>query len=207
MMQAGRLVRRRSRYHGERRKVAGLFTTDRIDYGRKAARGVYESQFSVHVELPDLDASGRPIYSQEVRRTGRRDRRSAERAREAQIAEPPVDRKRGIRADVALVVLAVMLATLGTAWLIDRSSMSATSKKISELQARIVRTQDLITDKEEEYSAAAASVDVGYAAIDLGMISTKGSSKIYLYAPEEAVMGPVEVTGGTMTQFATISGD
>lgn len=209
MLWIKRVVNRRSKLrHEEKHSLAfGLIHSDRFGFGAVADRGLYDRGITLRNELPDLDCRGNAIYSVPMEHTTRVDRLRRQREEAAQRVAPLASRD-GVRASLFLTVASVLFLVLGMWWLMNMASTSSTYKNISELQARIEAADADLAVLSEEYAAAVKSVDVPYGAVSLGMMPTRNSNKIYLYAPEEALNGPMEVVTGLRTnQLATITGD
>lgn len=196
------IPRRRARLSGEERKLMGVFPVQHFDFGAQASRNLYGDGIRLKYDLPDLDAHGVACYNVPLEHSTRRERLMQRRA------EENVRPEGGLHAATAALALLTVAVLLGGVWLVNRAAMTASGKHVSALQVSIDDIRSELTDLEEEYTTAAAGVDVGYEAVSLGMISTKGSARIYLHAPEDAVLGPMEYNGGVRTsQLAAITGD
>lgn len=114
----------------------------------------------------------------------------------------------GMRGTAALMALMMLVCVLGAACLVDYSQVLEAGKRVSRIQDRIDAISLRNEELETELALSAAEVNVSYEAVQLGMISARGVSVIYLTAPENANMIPsASVSGLTGEYLATILGD
>lgn len=183
------------------------------DWGRVSARNIRAERMTSSVPLPFMDDQGaQSVYDARTMGVSRSRTRRTDRYRPAVGSQdtgriPPFSRD-GISGVTACVVLVALAFTLGTACLVNRSHVIETSKRVQTMERRIEEINLANEELETELAARAASVNVGYEAAQMGMISSKGVNVVYLSAPEAANM---TLTGGgsslTGEHLATILGD
>lgn len=208
MLPTGRKNQRKSNMWGDQHTVLRFFRLRGHDYGNVASRNLRDKGFHIRYDLPDLDAYGRRVGAEPQRHTARQDRLAKRRREQRELVVPAISRD-GMRLSTAITCAVVMAVLLGGISLWDYAARVGTCNKlIAENQVKLEDARAQVTDLEEELAVAKADINVGYRAVGLGMISTKSTSKIRLYAPEDAVMGAPETNNGLRTsQLAAITGD
>ena len=156
-------------------------------YGRESVPDPAGRQgaMSFGIELPQLAPDMSPIYREIPRRETRSSRMADERRRIAE-REAPLYCRDGVRASAALMAVVVLALVLTLAWSVDRREYRAAHRRCVQLEARIDDVDRRFVSLQQEYETRAANIDIGYEAVDLGMISSKGAVKIPLYTPENA---------------------
>ena len=190
MMTVQRTLRRRSRLVG----VSGSGVSRRVggfSYGQVAEQNLRGERISFGIDLPDMSPDMKPIYYAPERRTERQDRLMARRAWEKEREVPCVSRS-GLRGSVAVALCGLLLFVFLVAWANDRGTVRATARRVRTLETRIAAVENKCAELQEQYDLAAAGLDVGYRAVDLGLISAKGVPMIQLYAPENAWTKPFD---------------
>ncbi|MBQ8312472.1 MAG: hypothetical protein IJX84_04625 [Clostridia bacterium] len=203
MLLIPRVFKRKARFVGEGFKPG--------DYGKVAARNIRSERMTSSVELPFMeDASVFDANTMGVeRRRNRRSDRHHEAVGRHDTGRAPAVGHEGMSGTAACVALVCLIAVLGVTFLVGRSNVIEAGKKANELQQRIEEIGLMNEGLETQLAVSASEVNVGYEAVQMGMISAKGVDVIYLNAPEAANM---KLTGGTTAALngeylATILGD
>ena len=160
-----------------------------FDYGAVADGRMRGSRVNVDFDLPELSADWQPVYHRAAKRTTRVDRNQARQAYEKERTVALVS-SGGMQGKLFLTLFAVILVLIGTVLSADARDIREASARINSIERRIADVDRQREALREQYEQKAASVDVGYAAVDLGMISSKGVSMVMLYAPDNAMMAP-----------------
>ncbi len=179
--------RKRSRLVSDALRRFGKKET--LDYGAVADANLRGSRMNVSFDLPDLTADWTPVYHVAERRTTRVDRSQARAAYEKERTVALVGRG-GMQGRLFLILTACILTLIFIVVGANAGDIRAASRRIKSIESRIADVDRQCDALREQYDAKAASVDVGYRAVDLGMISSKGVSMVMLYAPDDAVMTP-----------------
>lgn len=162
------------------------------------------------VDLPFMDAEH--IYDASTMGTARHRKRRSDKYRPAVGAHDtgrvPAVGHEGMSCPAACAALACLIAVLGVACLVGRSQVIEVGKKANELQKRIEDVTLSNESLETQLAISASEVNVGYEAVQMGMISAKGVDVIYLTGPDDAIL-KLAGTGTSMTSeyLATILGD
>lgn len=202
MLLIPRVFKRKARFVGEGFKPG--------DYGKVVARNIRSERMTSSVDLPFMEDAS--IYDAktmgvERRRTRRSDKYHPAIGSHDTGRNRPVSRD-GLSGTAACVALVCLISLLGIACLVNRSNVIETSKRISTLESRISEITLVNEGLETQLAVSASEVNVGYEAVQLGMISAKGVDVIYLSAPEAANMSNPNTTASlTSEHLATILGD
>lgn len=202
MLLVPRVFKRRARYVGEGIKPGS--------YGKVSARNIRSERMTSSVELPFMD--GDAIYDASTmgvqrRRSRRTDRYVPAVGKHDTGRVPPVGRE-GLSGPAACVALVCLIAVLGTICLVGRSNVIEAGKKAASLESRIEEIGLKNESLEKELALSASEVNVGYEAVQMGMISAKGVDVIYLRAPEAANMQLDAAQNKLSAEYlATILGD
>lgn len=202
MLLIPRVFKRKARFVGEGFKPG--------DYGKVAARNIRSERMTSSVSLPFMEDA--TVYDANTMGVERRRVRRSDKYHPAIGSHDtgrirPVSRD-GLSGAAACVALVCLISLLGVACLVDRSNVIETSKRISSMESRIEEITLINEGMETQLAVSASEVNVGYEAVQLGMISAKGVDVIYLSAPESANMTIANVTTAlTSEHLATILGD
>lgn len=202
MLLIPRVFKRKARFVGQG-FVAG-------DYGKVSARNIRSERMTSSVSLPFMEDDA--IYDANTMGVERRRNRRSDKYHPAVGTHdtgriPPVSRD-GLSGPAACVALVCLISLLGIACLVDRSNVIEAGKRVSTMETRIEEMGLINEGLETQLAVSASEVNVGYEAVQLGMISAKGVDVIYLSAPEAANMTIANVDN-TLTgeRLATILGD
>lgn len=200
-----RVFKRKARFVGEGFKPG--------DYGKVSVRNIRSERMTSSVSLPFMDdAPTSSIYDANTMGVERRRQRRSDKYHPAVGSHDtgrirPVSRD-GLSGPAACVALVCLIAVLGIACLVDRSHVIEASKHISDMESRIEEIGLINEGLETQLAVSASEVNVGYEAVQLGMISAKGVDVIYLSAPESANMTLANTDSAlTSEHLATILGD
>lgn len=202
MMLIPRVFKRKARFVGEGFKPG--------DYGKVAARNIRSERMTSSVELPFMNAEG--IFDANTMGVERRRNRRSDRHHNAvgrhDTGRVPAVGHEGMSGPAACAALVCLIAVLGVIFLVGRSNVIEVGKKANELQQRIEEIGLINEGLETQLAVSASEVNVGYEAVQMGMISAKGVDVIYLSGPEAAEI-KFAGKGTTMTSeyLATILGD
>lgn len=202
MLLIPRVFKRKARFVGEGFKPG--------DYGKVSARNIRSERMTSSVDLPFMDADA--IYDANTMGVERRRNRRSDRHHEAvgrhDTGRVPAVGHEGMSGPAACVALVCLIAVLGVVCLVGRSNVIEAGKKANDLQRRIEEIGLINEGLETQLAVSASEVNVGYEAVQMGMISAKGVDVIYLSAPESANM-KLAGSGTSMTSeyLATILGD
>lgn len=182
-------------------------------YGRVSPRNIRAERMTSSVSLPFMEEQGaQSVYDASTMGVMRERRYRADRYRPALGRQdtgriPPFSRD-GVSGVTACVLLVALFFTLGIACLVNRSHVIEASKRVRAMEQRIEEITLANENLETELATRAASVNVGYEAAQMGMISSKGVNVVYLRAPEAANM-TLAGSAGYLTgeHLATILGD
>lgn len=175
-----------------------------FNFGHIISRSQDEVRFNGTENMPELDANFRPVRRGDAEAGARQARLEVMDADKL----PLYGKKTGIRVDVLLIAVLVLVVTLYGGWLLDHSRIDGLSKDLSAIDRSIKMTANEIVVMDEQYNQAVADIDmVRYAVEKLGMISTGGANRVMLVVPADVVEGPVTAVDGVTTQFATIQGN
>lgn len=185
------------------------------DYGKVSVRNIRAERMtgSVPQLFMDEDTGMPPVYGPGT--MGASPRRRVQRSDRYRPAVGSHDTGRvraisrdGIKGTTACVLLVCVLFSLGVACLVDRSHVIEAAKRVSTMESRIEELNRVNEELETQLAASASEVNVGYEAVQLGMISAKGVDVIYLSAPDAANI-TLAGSGSAMTgeRLATILGD
>ncbi|MBQ7865350.1 MAG: hypothetical protein IJ350_03195 [Clostridia bacterium] len=203
MLLIPRVFKRKARFVGEGFKPG--------DYGKVAARNIRSERMTSSVELPFMEDTS--VFDANTMGVERRRNRRSDRHHEAvgrnDTGRAPAVGHEGMSGTAACVALVCLIAVLGVTFLVGRSNVIEAGKKANELQQRIEEISLMNEGIETQLAVSASEVNVGYEAVQMGMISAKGVDVIYLNAPEAANM---QLTGGATAALngeylATILGD
>lgn len=202
MLLIPRIFKRKARFVGEGFKPG--------DYGKVATRNLRSQRMTSSVELPFMDAEA--IYDASTMGVSHR------RSRRSDKYHPPVGAydtgrapavgREGLTASAACLTLVCLFSLLGIIFLVGRSNVIEAGKKADDIQRRIDEVILVNEGLETQLALTASEINVGYEAVQMGMISAKGVDVIYLNGPEAAEL---ELTGSgtamTSEYLATILGD
>jgi len=205
MLPLHRLFRRKARFVGEGFKPG--------DYGKVVTRNIRAERMTSSVSLPFMeDAYGASVYSADTMGVSRRKTRRSDKYQPAVSSHdtgriPAVGRE-GLSGAAACVAIVTLICVLGVACLVDRSHVIEAAKRVSILESRIEEMNRTNAELETEVAMTASGLNVGYEAVQMGMISAKGVDVIYLSAPEAANMTIANVNNAMTGEYlATILGD
>ena len=182
------LTRRRSRLVSKK-QIFGTSRPALYDYGNISAQNLRSARMSVSVALPQLTADMRPDY-QDDRRHRARQTRLEERQAAARADSRAVMNRKGIRAVWALLALGLLAVLLLAAWIPGRLQANEYQRRVMRLQAQISDLDENCLALQREYESRVAELNIGYQAVEIGMISGKGVKPVDLYVPEGAVLEP-----------------
>ncbi len=197
-----RVFKRRARYVNSQHK--------RGNYGKVSPQAKRGERLSSSVDLPFMDAES--VYDASTMGTGRQRVRRSDKYRPAigthDTGRVPAVGHEGMSGPAACAALMCLIAVLGIACLVGRSGVIEAGKKANDLQKRIEDVTLSNEGLETQLAISASEVNVGYEAVQLGMISAKGVDIIYLSGPDDAVLR-LAGTAASMTSeyLATILGD
>lgn len=180
------------------------------NYIKPAPRALRYERMTSSVDLPFMDEES--IYDASTMGTCRQRTRRSDKYRPAvgthDTGRAPAVGHEGMSGPAACVALACLVVVLGVACLVGRSEVIEAGKKANGLQKRIEDVTLSNESLETQLAISASEVNVGYEAVQLGMISAKGVDVIYLSGPDDAVL-KLAGTGTSMTSeyLATILGD
>lgn len=202
MLLVPRVFKRKARFVGEGFRLG--------DYGKAAPRVLRGERMTSSVELPFMDAEY--VFDASTMGAVPQRRRRSDRYRPAvsnyETGRAPAVGHEGLNGSAACVTLVSLIAVLGIVFLVGRSNVIEAGKKANDLQRCIEEITLVNEDLETQLAITASEVNVGYEAVQLGMISAKGVDVIYLSGPTGADL-KLAGTGATMTgeYLATILGD
>lgn len=201
MMLIPRVFKRKARFVGEGFKPG--------DYGKVAARNIRSERMTSSVELPFMNAEG--IYDANTMGVERRRSRRSDKYHNAvgryDTGRAPAVGHEGMSGPAACAALVCLIAVLGVIFLVGRSNVIEVGKKANELQQRIEEIGLINEGLETQLAVRASEVNVGYEAVQMGMISAKGVDVIYLSGPEAQIQIAGKGTSMTSEYLATILGD
>lgn len=172
-------------------------------FGYVQDNSVRRERMTLQADLPGRGGNMRPeaMAAPRVRRTELQAQEEERIRREA----VPMFSRQGVRASTAMVLLVVVSLTLLALWSGNRSQVRAAQARISLIERRITSvTQDCFT-VEERCREAAAKIDVGYQAVNQGMISAKGARKVYLTIPSNVISTPFSATVAQQEELVAAS--
>lgn len=163
------------------------------DYGKVSARNIRAERMTSSVSLPfmDEDPCTPPAYGAGTmgvsprRRVQRSDRYQPAVGSHDTGCVPAISRD-GVSGSMACVLLVCLIFSLGVAYLVGRSQVIEAGKRVSSMESRIEDITQMNEELETQLAASASEVNVGYEAVQLGMISARGVDVIYLNAPDDA---------------------
>ncbi|MBP3637860.1 MAG: hypothetical protein J6K13_09940 [Clostridia bacterium] len=202
MLLVPRVFKRKARFVGEGFKPG--------DYGKVSARNIRSERMTSSVQLPFMEEAS--IYDANTMGVERRRQRRSDKYHPAVGNYDtgrvfPVSRD-GISGPAACLALVCIIVILGVACLVDRSHVIEVSKQVSAMESRIEEIGLVNEGLETQLAVSASEVNVGYEAVQMGMISAKGVDVIYLSAPESAYMTWPNATATLTSEYlATILGD
>lgn len=156
-------------------------------YGYVESSHLNRQRMSVRGELPEVADDMQPVYRRTAYRTTRQDRLAMERAEENRRVASAMDID-GVRASIALAVAAVLLVVLLICWTTNTGRLTAVQNRIDQLSSRIAAMDIEYNEGKAAYEQKVASVDVGYAAVSQGLISSVDAQSVKLYVPADAVI-------------------
>lgn len=201
MLLVPRVFKRKARFVGEGFRLG--------DYGKAAPRVLRGERMTSSVELPFMDAEH--VFDVSTMGVTPRRRRS-DKYRPAvsnyETGRAPAVGNEGMSGSAACAALVSLITVLGIVFLVGRSNVIEAGKKANELQRRIEEMTLINEGLETQLAMTASEVNVGYEAVQLGMISAKGVDVIYISGPEQADL-KLAGSGTAMTgeYLATILGD
>lgn len=183
------------------------------DYGRVAARNIRAERMTSSVELPFMDdMPSASVY--DARTMGVEKKR---RQRRSEIYHPAVGThdtgriravsRDGVNGITACVALVCLFCLLGVACLVDRSNVVEAGKRVAAMEASIEEIELVNEGLGQKLADSSSEIVVGYEAVQLGMIHSRGVDVIYLNAPESAVLTMPNSNGMGTEYLATILGD
>lgn len=202
MLLIPRVFKRKARFVGEGFRLG--------DYGKAAPRVLRGERMTSSVELPFMDAEH--VFDASTMGTAPRRCRRSDKYHPAvsnyETGRAPVVGHEGMSGSAACATLVGLIAVLGIVFLVGRSNVIEVGKKANDLQRRIEEITLVNEGLETQLAVTASEVNVGYEAVQLGMISAKGVDVIYLNGPTGADL-KLAGSGTTMTgeYLATILGD
>lgn len=199
-----RVFKRKARFVGEGFKPG--------DYGKVAARNIRAERMTSSVSVPFMEDPCGAVYSADTMGVERRKVRRSDKYKPAigthDMGRIPAVGREGLSGPAACVVIVSLICILGVACLVDRSHVIEAAKRVSILESRIEEMNRTNADLETEVAVTASGLNVGYEAVQMGMISAKGVDVIYLNAPERANMTLANASNAITGEYlATILGD
>ncbi len=162
-------------------------------FGYVSDRDLNRSRMTFGVELPDFDADMNPVFGGREAHSERRRRLDDERTATEESYAEPVSRD-GLRGTIALGAMLLLVIALFGIWFSNRAPYRATMRRIAGINGRLSKIEEEYAYQERNYLRDAESFDVGYRAVDQGMISAKGYNKVEITVPQNAVLTPYEAT-------------
>lgn len=202
MLPIPRIFKRRARFVGQ-----GFRTGN---YAKPAPRALRCERMTSSVDLPFMEPES--IFDASTMGTARQHARRSDRYRPAvsthDTGRVPAVGHEGMSGPAACAALMCLIAVLGIACLVGRSGVIEAGKKANDLQKRIEDVTLSNESLETQLAISASEVNVGYEAVQLGMISAKGVDVIYLSGPDDAVLKLAGSTTSITSEYlATILGD
>lgn len=203
MLLIPRVFKRRARFLGKGFRPG--------DYGKVAPRALRGERMTSSVELPFMDAES-VFDASTMGATARQRNRRSDRYRPAigthDTGRAPAVGHEGMSGPAACAALVCLISVLGIACLVGRSGVIEAGKKADDLQRRIEEVSLTNEGLETQLAITASEVNVGYEAVQLGMISAKGVDVIYLTGPDGADLKLAGSTASMTSEYlATILGD
>ena len=96
----------------------------------------------------------------------------------------------GIRATIAYGVMILLVVCLGSIILAGRAAVIKAERENGRIQSRVADVLRTCETLQKQIDEAEASLFVGYAAVDLGLVSDNGVEKMLLTAPADAIVLP-----------------
>ena len=205
MLLISRVFKRKARFVGEGFKPG--------DYGKVSVRNIRAERMTSSVDLPFMDDEpDQMVYDAKTMGVERRHTRRSDKYHPAvgthDTGRIPSVSRDGLSGMAACVVLVMLISVLGIAWLVDRSNVIEAGKYTAELESRIEEITGINEGLENQLAHSASEVNIGYEAVQLGMISARGVDVIYLNAPEAANMTLANAKSVLASEhLATILGD
>lgn len=163
------------------------FQGNRIRF-QNARAGMSGERMKSSVASPVIGADMRPTYVVNERNTRVNQLNEHRRAQEAAVRESWSGE--GIRATFAYGVMIVLAVVFGLILLAGRYEVIRVEIQNSKILARVNETQRKCAVLQTQIEETESNLFVGYAAVDLGLVSDNGVEKMKLTAPTDAIVLP-----------------
>lgn len=155
-------------------------------YGTRQAIGAERMKSSI--ASPTIGPDMRATYERHERNTRTENLQNRRRVQRAAVRERWTNT--GIRATIAYGVILALVVCLGSVFLAGRAEVFRVEMQNSKIQSRVADTMRKCETLRKSIDDAEAGLFVGYAAVDLGLVSDNGVEKMVLTAPADAIVLP-----------------
>ena len=161
------------------------------DYGYVEASHLNRDRMSFQVQMPGMSADMRTVVRpvEDRRRRSRRDQLEQE-LRETREREARLISHDGVRASLAVLAVVMLAALLLLYWTVDGAALRAVQRRIDRLDYRMSELNRTYEENQQLLDQKVAGLDVGYAAVSQGLISSKGTRPIEIETPAAELFTP-----------------
>ena len=140
------------------------------------------------IASPVIGADMRPVYETNEHNTRMN---QLEQKRKAQkVSVKSTWTREGIRATLAYGIIILLAVVFGCVLLAGRYEVLRVENQNRKILSRVDDTQRKCVKLQEQIEETESNLFVGYAAVDLGLVSDNGVEKMVLTAPADAIVLP-----------------
>ncbi len=163
-----------------------VYAGGRIQYSAQA--GTSRERMRSSIASPSVSGDMRWTYQQNEHKTRTQQRNNSRMAQKAAVRRHWTEE--GLRATIAYTVIVLLLVAFVSILAVGRAQIIKVEIQNRKILSRVNETQNKCMKLREDIDAAEASLFVGYAAVDLGLVSDNGVEKMMLKAPADAIVLP-----------------